>query len=118
MLTFVWVAVGGAAGSVARHLVAGGFNGRFHPWGTVLVNVVGSFALGILLGRWGMAVESPARIGITVGLLGGFTTFSTFSMDTVRLWESGDAGLALITVILSVGLGLAAAVVGVAVGRA
>lgn len=118
MITIAWVAVGGAAGSVARHFVALGLNGRYHPWGTVLVNVLGSLALGFLLGRWGMTVESPARIGVTVGILGGFTTFSTFSLDTIRLWENGELGLAVTTVALSLGLGLGAAVLGMVVGRA
>ncbi len=118
MLTVAWVAVGGAAGSVARHLVATGLNGRYHPWGTVLVNVVGSLALGFLVGQWGMTVDSPARLGVTVGLLGGFTTFSTFSLDTIRLWENAEIGLAVTTVALSLGLGLGAAVLGMVAGRA
>lgn len=118
MLTVAWVAVGGAAGSVARHLVSTGLNGRYHPWGTVVVNVVGSLALGFLVGRWGMVVESPARLGATVGLLGGFTTFSTFSIDTIRLWENGETWLAMATVGLSLGLGLGAAVLGLVAGRA
>ncbi len=118
MVTLSWVAFGGAVGSVARYLVSGGLNGRFHPWGTVLVNVLGSFLLGVLLGKWGMAADSPGRIGITVGLLGGFTTFSAFSLDTVRLWENGQASVALVTVVASVALGLLGAVAGVFIGRA
>lgn len=118
LITIGWVALGGASGSIARYLISGGLNDRFHPWGTVLVNVVGSFVLGVLLGRWGMAVETPNRVGLTAGLLGGFTTFSAFTLDTVRLWENGQMAAAAVTVLASVSLGLAGAVLGVLVGRA
>lgn len=113
----LWVAVGGAVGSVARYMLAGGFNQRFHPWGTVLVNVVGSFALGYLIGRWGWETTASQRVGLTAGLLGGFTTFSTFSLDAVKLWENGAQLLAFAVVVTSVVLGLTAGVVGLAVGR-
>lgn len=118
MMTLGWVAFGGAVGSVARYLVSGGINERFHPWGTILVNILGSFLLGVLLGRWGMAVDSPGRMGLTVGLLGGFTTFSAFTLDTVRLWENGQTSIAIVTVLASVILGLLGAVLGVLIGRA
>lgn len=117
MVTALWVALGGAAGSVGRYLITGGLNGRSHPWGTVVVNVVGSFALGILVGKWGFSLTSPQRLGVSIGLLGGFTTFSTFSLDTIYLWENGETSLAIASVLVSVLLGIAAATVGLAIGR-
>jgi CrcB protein len=94
-MTVFWVALGGAFGSVARYLLSGGINGRFYPWGTVLINIVGSFALGYLVGKWGWEATTPQRFGVTAGLLGGFTTFSAFSLDVVTLWENGSAFLQL-----------------------
>jgi fluoride exporter len=117
LVTVAWVALGGAAGSAARYLIAEGLNDRFHPWGTVLVNVVGSLALGLLIGRWGLDGWESHQVGISVGLLGGFTTFSTFSLDVVGLWESGQASTSILIVCLSVGLGLVAVVAGLALGR-
>lgn len=117
-MTLLWVAFGGAAGSVARYLIAGGVNTRVAPWGTVLVNIVGSFMLGYLIGRWGWSDPTPQRTGLTVGLLGGFTTFSTFSIDAVLLWERGQGGTAMVMVLVSVVLGLGAAVAGIGLGRA
>jgi fluoride exporter len=116
-LDLVWVAVGGAVGSVARFLVSGGVNDRFHPWGTVLVNVVGSFVLGFLVAKWGWDQATPHRLGLTVGLLGGFTTFSTFSLDAIRLWENGETAVAAVVVVVSIAAGLGAAAAGLALGR-
>lgn len=117
MMTLAWVAAGGAVGSVARHLIAGGLNDRFHPWGTVVVNVAGSFLIGFFAGRWGLDPDDARSVGLTVGLLGGFTTFSAFSFDIVTLWEGGGVIQSTLVVLLSVGLGLAAAVGGLALGR-
>lgn len=117
MSTAVWVALGGAAGSLARYGLAGAINYRGHPWGTVAVNIIGSFLLGVLVGFWGFNVEGPRHIGLAVGLLGGFTTFSTFAMDTVFLWENGNIVGAVTSVVISVIAGVAAAVAGLLLGR-
>lgn len=117
MTTALWVALGGAAGSLARYGLATAINIRGHPWGTVVVNVVGSFVLGMLIGTWGFKAQESHRIGIAVGALGGFTTFSTFALDTLFLWENGQPGLAIANVMVSIVAGIAAAVVGLAVGR-
>lgn len=117
MVTVVWVALGGAVGSAARYLLSGGINDRFHPWGTVFVNIAGSFVLGYFIGKWGWEASAPQRIGVTAGLLGGFTTFSTFSLDVVKLWEDGSGLLGLVVVVVSVVVGLAAAVSGLILGR-
>jgi len=118
MTTAIWVAVGGAIGSLARYGLAGAVNFRAHPWGTVTVNVIGSLILGVLIGLWGFHVDNSLRVGLAVGLLGGFTTFSSFALDTLYLWEQGDGTLALFTVLATVVFGLGAAVGGVMIGRA
>ena len=117
MTTALWVAFGGALGSLARYGVAGALNSNRHPWGTVAVNVVGSLVLGLLIGIWGFEDPSARRIGVTVGLLGGFTTFSTFALDFVKIWEDGQPTIALLMVAVSIAGGLAAAVAGLTAGR-
>jgi len=101
------VALGGAAGSVARYLVsiaALALFGAGFPWGTLAVNVVGSAAIGVAAG---LGLEGPARLLLVTGFLGGFTTFSAFSLETGALFERSPA-LAVLYVLASVGLGLAA----------
>jgi CrcB protein len=83
----------------------------------VTVNIVGSLILGILIGLWGFHADDSHRIGLAVGLLGGFTTFSSFAIDTIYLWERGEFTLAAGTVAATVVVGLAAAVGGIAIGR-
>jgi CrcB protein len=117
MSTAIWVALGGAVGSLARFGLAGAINYRGHPWGTVAVNIVGSFVLGLVVGAWGFHAEGPRQIGLAVGLLGGFTTFSSFALDTIYLWENGEIVTAVTSVAISVVVGLAAAVAGLLVGR-
>jgi fluoride exporter len=117
MVTALWIAAGGAVGTLARFGIAGVINQSNHPWGTVTVNLVGSLALGVLVGLWGGAPPGDHQLAVTIGLLGGFTTFSTFALDTIGLWESGEGGLALLSVTVSVVGGLAAAVAGLAIAR-
>ena len=118
MVTALWIAAGGAVGTLARFALAGAINDSGHPWGTVAVNVVGSFALGVAVGMWGHSHESDHQLAVTVGILGGFTTFSTFALDTLRLWEDGQTALAMGSVVVSVVAGIAAAIAGLAIGRA
>jgi len=117
MITALWIAAGGAVGTLARYGLAGVINQSSHPWGTVTVNLVGSLALGVLIGVWEGGPPADYQLAITIGVLGGFTTFSTFALDTLGLWERGDGGVALLTVVVSVIGGLAAAIAGLAVGR-
>lgn len=106
------VAVGGALGSVARYLVgigAGKLFGTDFPWGTLIINITGSFLMGVLAGlfatRWNL--PQAARIFLTVGICGGYTTFSTFSLDSFYLIERGElaatAAYMVGSVVLSVG---------------
>lgn len=112
MSQIVAIALGGALGSVGRFLVAGWVGrvlGVNFPWGTLAVNVVGGLVMGLLVGLMAQAWSvSPAiRAFLTVGVLGGFTTFSAFSLETVLLLQRGDilAALGYIasSVVLSVG---------------
>ena len=118
--TVLQVALGGAIGSVARYLtnvaVMRGIGPGF-PWGTVIVNVVGSFLMGVLvvwLAEKGALRHAPL---LMTGLLGGFTTFSAFSLDAVTLWERGAVGPALVYVLGSVLVSLAALFAGMALTR-
>lgn len=101
------VAAGGAFGSVLRYLVsllAFAWLGAGFPWGTLAVNVMGSAAIGLIAG---LGVQGEMRLLLVTGLLGGFTTFSAFSLETGLLAER-HAGLAALYVAASLGLGLAA----------
>ncbi len=106
------IAVGGAIGAVGRHVVAGQvlkLAGSGFPWGTIVVNVVGSFIMGALIEtmalKWSVGLE--LRAFLTVGVIGAFTTFSTFSLDVALLTERGALfgalGYVLISVIASIG---------------
>lgn len=123
-MRLVAVAVGGAVGAVTRYGVGAGCVALWGPrfgHGTLVVNVVGCFLLGLLMHESLIAAErfAPAwHAGLTVGLLGGLTTFSTFGYQTVRHLEHGETLLAVANVTLNVVLGLAAAVGGVWLGRA
>lgn len=105
-------------GTLARFGLSEAINERGHPWGTVTVNILGSLVLGVLVGIWGVEHDTNHQLALTVGLLGGFTTFSTFALDTIRLWEDGQTALAATTILVSVGAGLGSAVAGLAIGRA
>ena len=124
-MTVLWVAIGGALGSLARYWVAETlallWGGPF-PWGTVLVNVSGSFVIGFAAGgsgphgRW---IESAfVRQFVMVGLCGGYTTFSAFSLQTVALLQAGEVGRAGLNVAGSVSLCLLATWAGFAVAAA
>jgi CrcB protein len=108
MMQVLLVALGGAAGSVARYgvgVAAARLLGLGFPWGTLIVNVFGGFAMGLLAARVGPE-DVNLRLALGVGVLGGFTTFSTFSLETVRLMQHQPVMAALYvvaSVVLSVG---------------
>jgi CrcB protein len=101
------IAFGGAFGSVLRHYAIGAIGA---PWGTMAVNVLGSFLIGLLMEimalKWQVSLE--ARAFLVTGLLGGFTTFSAFSFDTFKLIETGSPMTAALYVAASVAVSLAA----------
>jgi len=107
------VAAGGALGSVARYLAGIGSTRLFglaFPWGTLIINIVGSFLIGAFVELFALKWDLPqdARVFLTVGICGGFTTFSTFSLDTYGLMERGDWWLAAGYIAGSVVLSIAA----------
>jgi fluoride exporter len=118
MIQVLLVALGGAVGSVARYgvgVAAARVFGLAFPWGTLIVNIVGGFAMGVVATRFAPDQENM-RLLLGVGFLGGFTTFSTFSLEMLRLMEHhpGQAALyAAASVVLSVG----ACWLGFALGR-
>lgn len=113
---------GGFVGAIVRYALALWVDTRMgspFPFATLLINVTGSFVLGVLSGALEFSSLPPeVRLTIGVGFLGAYTTFSTFTYETLRLVEAGDTALALGYVTLSVLAGLAAATLGLAVGRA
>ncbi len=112
------VALGGALGSVGRYgagVAAARFFGLAFPWGTLFVNVLGALLIGVLTARVD-AFHDDTRLFIGVGILGGFTTFSTFSLEAIRLWPHHPWNAALY-VGSSLVLGLGACWVGLALGR-
>ena len=117
-----YLGIFGGLGCVARYMVSGwvyNFAGRTLPYGTLAVNVVGSLLLGLIMeGSLRSTLLSPdLRIGLTVGFMGGFTTFSTFSYETVRLMEEGSLVSAGANVLLNVTICIVAAVVGIYLAR-
>ncbi|MBO0344800.1 fluoride efflux transporter CrcB [Roseibium sp. CAU 1637] len=117
------VMLGGGIGAGGRHLfglVALRLLGGGFPFGTLGVNVVGSLVMGLFIGwmaKTDMGGLQDLRYFFATGLLGGFTTFSSFSLDTVFLWERGDTVLALAYVALSVALSIAAVFAGLMLMR-
>ncbi len=117
------VAVGGATGSVMRYLVGIGSSKLFgtnFPWGTLIINVTGSFLIGAFVGLFASKWDLPqaARIFLTVGICGGYTTFSTFSLDAWVLVERGESFSAFAYMIASVVLSVGALVAAMQIVRA
>lgn len=97
MATWFWVALGGALGSMARFWLAaavGALTGPQFPWGTMLINIGGSFVIGwfgsLTGSRGAVSVPADIRIFVMVGICGGFTTFSSFSLQTLELLQAGE----------------------------
>lgn len=122
-MAYVWVALGGALGSVGRFACSGlaaRWLGTSFPWGTLFVNVVGSFAIGLLAALMSTdgrpLLGGDARAFVIVGLLGGFTTFSSFSLETLNLARAGALGAAGGNVLLSLALCLSGVWLGFTTG--
>ena len=122
MIRTVLVAVGGLLGSVGRYWLSGAvqrLNGTDFPFGTLAVNIVGSFivAFVMVLSIERGTIGANVRLFLTVGFCGGFTTMSTFSWETLALARDGQTAFALANVAASVGASLTAAWLGANVGR-
>ncbi len=119
----IWVGVAGFFGAMSRYwldgwvsrLTGGGF-----PWGTFVVNVTGCFLVGVLTTvlTERLLPHPSVRIAVTVGFVGAYTTFSTFAYESLRQMQDGAVGMAVANVMASVVVGIAAAWIGVVVGRA
>src|SRR4051794_32171211 len=96
-MTYLWIALGGALGSMARYWLSGAVAvriGETFPWGTIVVNVTGSFIIGCFGGLTGpegrLLVDPAVRMFVMVGICGGYTTFSSFSLQTLDLARDGE----------------------------
>lgn len=118
-LAFLLIFLGGGIGSVLRHTVnqiSASLFGMNFPWGTLLVNIVGSLAMGLLAGWFTFRGEGGQllRLFLATGVLGGFTTFSAFSLDAALLWERGQTAAVCMYAVGSV----MAAIIGIFAGIA
>lgn len=124
MFSILLVFIGGGIGATLRHgvnVASAAWLGVNFPWGTMIVNVVGSFVIGALAAwlafRGDALWTQPLRLFLATGILGGFTTFSAFSLDFALLFERGEIAQSILYVVASVGLSLAAIFAGLAVVR-
>jgi fluoride exporter len=121
-VTYALVAVFGAAGAVSRYALDGWISDLTHgqfPWGTFVVNLLGAFALGLVIALTTerLLPHPNSRVALGIGYLGSFTTFSTYTYESVKLAEDGAVGLALLNSVGMLALGLLAAFAGLALGR-
>lgn len=119
---YLIVFLGGGLGAALRHgvnLGSGRLFGTAFPYGTLAINVAGSLVMGLIAGYFAFKGDASQhwRLFLTTGILGGFTTFSAFSLDVAVLYERGDTGLAALYVLASVGLSLAGVFAGLALVR-
>ena len=120
-MQYLYVFLGGGLGAVCRYLATTAIGARFgmmFPFGTLFVNTLGSFLMALIMGflltmaKANNLLAEPLRLLLTVGFLGGFTTFSSFSMETLTLIRSGSIVLAITNIAANVLLGLIAAILG------
>ncbi|MCB0421620.1 MAG: CrcB family protein [Bdellovibrionales bacterium] len=115
-MIYVLMALLGAVGVLMRYFIVGLYQGSLFPWGTLIVNVLGSFFMGIYYGHQLMGhpwFPPIVHTAITVGLLGALTTYSTFSLDTIKLIQSGQLALAGGSVLLNTFLSLLGCYLGI-----
>ncbi|MCW1934767.1 fluoride efflux transporter CrcB [Pararhodobacter zhoushanensis] len=118
--TLLQVALGGAIGASGRYLTGVAslrLMGPGFPWGTLAVNVIGSFVMGVVVVALGHLSANRFAPLLMTGVLGGYTTFSAFSLDAMTIWERGQQGLAMVYVGASVVLSLAAILAGLWLAR-
>ncbi|MBS0533355.1 MAG: fluoride efflux transporter CrcB [Proteobacteria bacterium] len=121
-MLYAIVFIGGGIGAALRHgvnLAAARLFGTSFPYGTLTVNVVGSLVMGLLTAYFAFKIDMPQhwRLFLTTGILGGFTTFSSFSLDVAVLYERGQIGLAALYVLASLIVSIAALFAGLALVR-
>ena len=121
-VAIILIGIGGFAGAITRYLVDGAVSDRTSggfPWGTLVVNLSGSFLLGLLFAMTAERAILPAEVRgpVLIGFIGAYTTFSTFMLESWRLVEDGATALALANLFGSVALGLVAVVAGLSLGR-
>lgn len=121
MREMLWVGLGGFIGATARYLLGGWIAARLgtaFPYGTLVINISGSFILGLIMGTLEGHVLSPiVRLAMAIGFVGAYTTFSTWTYETMRLIESGNLPLAVANAFGSLLVGMLAALTGLAAGR-
>jgi CrcB protein len=118
----VLVAIGGGIGSVLRYLTSGmaaRWLGLDFPYGTLIVNVAGSFLIGLIqaLAEEAAVLPEPTRLFLSAGMMGGFTTYSAFSYETIRLIELDAFGRALANILVTTLVCLTVCALGIAAGR-
>ena len=122
MSRFLWICLGGAAGTAARYLISGwalGLLGLGFPWGTLAVNVIGSFLIGGIM-HVGLATQMlppTLRLALTTGVMGGFTTYSAFNYETLQYFQEGARLLAFANVVVMLVACLAAGAAGLWAAR-
>jgi fluoride exporter len=123
MKEIILIGIGGGGGAIFRFLLSRlsqGIFGFTFPIGTLIVNVIGAFLIGflsILIFQRAIDFAQELRALLLIGLLGGFTTFSTFSFETLELWENGEAIKTVLYILLSVSLSLLATWSGILLAR-
>jgi CrcB protein len=122
VIRLLLVCLGGALGTGLRYLTSLGaarWLGVDFPWGTLVVNLSGAFVIGLVqqVGLGSTLLSDDTRLFLTTGMMGGLTTYSTFSYETVRLAQEGEWGLAGVNVVATTAACLALCVLGMAVGR-
>ena len=123
MMSFIWVAIGGAIGSLLRfsvNIATPRFLGQDFPWATLTVNILGSLVMGFFAAFLAekYADQSDLRLFLLTGVLGGFTTFSAFSLDVFNLVQRGENSMALVYAIASVAFSIIAVFAGFMISRA
>ncbi len=122
MSKYLWVGIGGFAGSIARYALGVWIHDRMgtrFPYGTFVINITGCFLIGVILTVLDARVGVPPawRLAIPIGFIGAYTTFSTFEYETFRSVHSGQASIGLLNIALSVIVGYFAVWLGVMAGR-
>jgi CrcB protein len=121
MVRFLWICLGGAVGTGARYLISGWAArfGPFFPYGTLAVNLIGSFSIGAIMHvALTTTILSPdLRVILAVGVLGGFTTYSGFNFETLQYLREGAWLIGILNVVIMVGACLAAGIAGLVTAR-